>query len=417
MALSSTRFCDLYEPDRLEIQTVRYRNLVSDFVRLFGEPSGIRYISAPGRTELGGNHTDHNHGKVLCAAVHLDTIAAIQVRDDLKIRLHSTAFPDTFTLNLTHLEPAAEEIGTSYSLIRGIAARLKEQGYSIGGFDAVVQSDVLIGSGLSSSASFEVLVGHIFNILFNESSIDPVVLAKAGQFAENHYFLKPCGLMDQLACAVGGVITIDFESTDHPQITTVDVDFTSMEYQLVIVDSGSNHADLTPAYASIPAEMKAVASLFGKKTLREVDEDIFFEQLSFIRSKYGDRPLLRTLHFFRENQRVDEMVAALRENDITTYLGMVDACGDSSSRVLQNAVPPGRDGTDQGIALALGLSNDFFRTKGRGVCRIQGGGFAGTIQAYVHQEDFEEYRTLMSRLFGSDSVQKISVRFSGVIEI
>jgi galactokinase len=284
----------------------------------------------------------------------------------------------------------------------------------VGGFNAVVHSDVSIGSGLSSSASFEVLIGGILNALYNESRIDPVTLAKIGQYAENVYFDKPCGLMDQLASAVGGVLAVDFKDNENPVVEKLQVDFNQSDYVLAVVDIGTSHSDLTPAYASIPVEMKQVASLFGKNTLREVDEEDFLQNIGMIRSKAGDRAILRAQHFFTENHRVGAMLEALKSGDFDNYLRLVAESGASSSNILQNTIPPGNSGNDQPAALAIGVSNDFFRVRGKGVSRIHGGGFAGTVQVYVHKDHFDDYSRLMNQLFGNDCILPIMIRKNGV---
>jgi galactokinase len=404
----------LYGIDNLEKQLKRYGKLAAEYVDYFGDSESLKYISVPGRTELGGNHTDHNHGKVLCAAVSQDSIAAINPRSDNLVKLKSSAFADLFEIDLSGLDPRDEEKETTESLIRGVAAGLRSKGWNIGGFNAVVYSDVFIGSGLSSSASFEVLIGGIFNTLYNGSCIDPVTLAKIGQYAENVYFDKPCGLMDQLACAVGGIMSIDFKDNENPVVEKINVDFTQTNFVLAVVDVGASHADLTSAYASVPVEMKQVASLFGKNTLRDVDEEAFCENIGMVRSKAGDRAILRAQHFFAENHRVTAMLEALKSENFDTYLRLVAESGASSSNMLQNTMPPGNSGNDQPAALAIGVSNDFFREKGKGVSRIHGGGFAGTIQVYVHKDHFEDYSRLMKRLFGDECISPLNIRMQGV---
>ena len=414
MNIEDNVLIELYGLENLEKQRNRYQQLASEFSETFDNSESMHYVSVPGRTELGGNHTDHNHGKVLCAAVSQDTIAAITPRPDNIVKLKSSAFTDLFEIDLSKLDPRDEEKETTESLIRGVAAGLLSRGFNTGGFNAVVHSDVFIGSGLSSSASFEVLIGGILNTLYNGSRIDPITMAQIGQYAENVYFGKPCGLMDQLACAVGGIMAIDFRDNENPVVEKIDVDFTQTNYLLVVVDVGASHADLTPAYASVPIDMKQVASLFGKNTLREVDEEEFHENIGMARSKAGDRAILRAQHFFSENHRVDMMLEALKSEDFDTYLRLVAESGASSSSMLQNTIPPGNSGNDQPAALAIGVSNDFFRVKGKGVSRIHGGGFAGTIQSYVHKDHFEDYSMLMKRLFGDECILPLMIRMPGV---
>jgi len=414
MNIADNTLIELYGIDDLEKQRKRYRQLAVEFLKYFGNSESIRYISVPGRTELGGNHTDHNHGKVLCAAVGQDTIAAVEPGSDNHVKLKSSAFSDIFELDLSGLDPIEEEKGTTKSLIRGVAAGIRSRDFYTGGFNAVLHSDVFIGSGLSSSASFEVLIGSIFNVLYNGGRIDPVTLAKIGQYSENVYFDKPCGLMDQLACASGGVMAIDFEDNENPIVDKIEADFTQTDYILAVVDVGESHADLTPAYASVPADMKKVASLFGKNTLRDVDEEKFRNRIGTIRSEAGDRAVLRSLHFYAENRRVMKMAGALKAGDFDTYLKYVALSGASSSSLLQNTVPPGDFSDDQPAALALGASNDFYQSKGCGAARIHGGGFAGTIQAYIHKDHFEEYSRLMKELFGDKCIVPLKIRKPGI---
>jgi galactokinase len=323
-------------------------------------------------------------------------------------------FPQLFRVDLTELDHKGEEKETTEALIRGVAAGFKKRGHAAGGFNAVVHSDVSIGSGLSSSASFEMLIGGILNALYNEGRIDPVTLAKIGQYAENAYFGKPCGLMDQLACAVGGIMAIDFRDNENPVVEKINVDFTQNDYLLAVVEVGASHADLIPAYASVPIEMKQVASLFGKNALREVDEDEFRNCIGMVRLKAGDRALLRAQHFFAENHRVDMMLEALKSGDFETYLRLVAESGASSSSMLQNTIPPGNSGKEQSAALAIGVSNDFFRVKGKGVSRIHGGGFAGTIQSYIHKDHFEDYSQLMNSMFGAECLKPLVIRMQGI---
>ena len=404
----------LYGADNLERQQQRYKALIREYSGRFGTPRSLQFVSAPGRTELGGNHTDHNHGKVLCASVSLDSVAAIEPRSDNRVKLKSSAFSHLFDIDLSELAPREQEKGSTEALIRGVTAGMRMRNFRTGGFNAVVHSDVLIGSGLSSSASIEVLLGGIFNTLYNGSSVDPVTLAKIGQYAENVYFNKPCGLMDQLACAVGGVLSIDFKDNENPVVEQIPVDFSQTGYILAVVHTGGSHADLTTAYASIPMEMKQVASLFKKNTLREVGEEVFRTNISMARKNAGDRAVLRALHFFSENHRVEMMVEALRAEEFDAYLRFVSESGASSGSMLQNTVPPGNAGNDQPAALAIGVSNDFFQSRGCGVSRIHGGGFAGTIQAYIHKDHFKDYSRLMTVMFGDACVQPLMIRMKGV---
>ena len=377
------------------------------------EGKKLSFVSAPGRTELGGNHTDHNHGKVLCAAVEHDTLAAVVPRDDGQVCVESEGFDGRFEVNIADLASRPSEMGTSLGLIRGVLSGLREAGARLGGFTAHVTSSVAVGSGLSSSASFEMLIGCIINDLYNKGEIAPEEIARIGQYAENTYFGKPCGLMDQTASAVGGILSIDFLNPVEPIIQKHEFDFADTGYSLVVVNTGGNHADLTEAYASIPAEMKQVARYFVADVLRSVREQDLYGRLPELRRQLGDRPVLRALHFMEENKRVDRMVAALESGDFEAYLDQVQASGQSSQNILQNTIPPTSDGSEQGVALALGLSQLFFEEKGRGVSRVHGGGFAGTIQAYVHQDDFDDYQELIESVFSTGSIESITIRSKG----
>ncbi len=417
MTLQDNSLIELYGADSLIGQRQRYQGLIRDYMERFGSPRSPLFVSAPGRTELGGNHTDHNRGRVLCAAVTRDAVAVVEPRSDNRVKLKSSAFPQLIEIDLSALDPRKDEKGTTGALIRGVAAGLNKRGFRTGGFNAVVHSDVTIGSGLSSSASFEVLTGGIFNALFNENGIDSITLAKIGQYAENVHFGKPCGLMDQLASSVGGVLAIDFEDSEHPVLEKVAVDFSQMDYILSVVDTGGGHADLTSAYASIPREMKQVASLFGKNALRDVAEEMVQANIRRTRAGVGDRALPRAMHFFAENRRVAGMLEAQKAGQFEAYLSLVAESGASSNSMLQNIVPPDSAGDDQPVALAIGVSSNFFHSRGRGVARIHGGGFAGTIQAYIHRNHFEDYSQLMTAIFGENSVQPITVRSQGVVTI
>ena len=378
----------------------------------------VRYVfSAPGRTELGGNHTDHNLGKVLCAAVQQDILALVSERSDGWVMVSSQGYAETFKVNITDLSVRDDELGTTVALIRGVLAGIKNAGGLLGGFDAWITSNVAIGSGLSSSAAFEVLMGTIVNHLFNAGRFSAPRIAWIGQFAENHYFGKPCGLMDQTASAVGGILEIDFRDPVDLDIRPVQFDLAATDYELLVVNTGGNHMDLTPAYASIPVEMKAVAAFLGASVLREIPADLLNQRRAEIRHQLGDRALLRALHFYTENARVDAMAGHLSRGQFEAFLDTVRRSGASSQTILQNVVPPGTDGRDQGVSLALGLSSDFFESTGRGVARIHGGGFAGTIQAYIHRSDLAEYRLLMEQVFGATAIELLRIRKAGACKI
>lgn len=414
---SMRRMSELYDAETLPAHRARYQRLARKLAELSGRDEEPLFISSPGRTELGGNHTDHNHGQVLCASVQEDMVAAALPRGDNRVLLEAEGFEERFEVDLASLEMQPGERESSNALIRGIAAGLTALGYKIGGFDAVVHSTVPVGSGLSSSASFEVLVGGLFDALYNGNSIAPEILAREGQRAENEYFGKPCGLMDQLACAVGGVLSIDFHDYESPDIQRIDIDYGEMDYLLTVVDTGGSHADLTSAYASIPEEMKAAAELLGSEVLGELPEGDVTERIAKVRGELGDRSALRMLHFDMENRRVTEMREALLRKDFPAYLEVVKRSGLSSLGVLQNIIPPLSDGRSQPVALALGCSSAFFEQRGRGICRVQGGGFAGTIQAYVHRDDFAEYNAMMETVFGEGCVHRLRVRPIGVAQV
>lgn len=384
----------------------RFLALIEMHEKRFGAQEAALF-STSGRTELGGNHTDHNLGLVLAASINLDTIAAVSKRDDKRIVLDSMGFP-LVEVNLDDLAKKDGEKGTTASLVRGIASRFQELGYSLTGWQASVTSNVLQGSGLSSSAAIEVLVATIINHLDAEDTLDPVSLAQISQYAENSYFGKPSGLLDQVSCAHGGIVAIDFENPKRPMVEPVLVDFKEHGYDLVITDTRADHSGLTDCYASIPKEMKQVAACFGKSVLREVDPGLFMESLPQIRSKVdNDRALLRAIHFFQENGRVLQMIHALKEKDMESYLSLVNQSGESSFCFLQNAYPP-NDAAHQAIPLAIALSKEFLG--GEGAVRLHGGGFAGTIQAYVPQQMTEAYIDAMENVFGKGCSTLIAVR-------
>lgn len=390
-------------------QPERYQAAVRSFRTLFGEEGRVQLYSAPGRSEVGGNHTDHQRGKVLACSLNLDVIAVVRPREDGFIRLKSEGYPED-RVDLSVLEPVPEEEGTSTALIRGVAGALSADGFTVGGFDAYTTSDVLQGSGMSSSAAFEVLVGTILSGLYNDGAISPVTVAKASQVAENRYFGKPSGLLDQMACSVGNLVTIDFEDPAEPKVRKVDADFSAFGHSLCIVDTHGSHADLTPDYAAVPAEMKQVAAFFGKEVLREVDEDAFYAKLPEVRAQVGDRPVLRAIHFFEENRRVDREVDALESGNFDAFLKEVRASGNSSYKFLQNVYSPAHP-ERQGVSLALALSEKVLGD--RGACRVHGGGFAGTIQAFVPNDLVEEYRAALDAALGEGSCHILYVRGIG----
>jgi galactokinase len=405
---------DLYgnNAETLKKQASRYESIMQEFKNLYGTYD-VMLFSSPGRTEIGGNHTDHNYGRVLAGAVNLDNIAVAAPNGTNTVRVQSVGYPK-FEVDLNNLSPNKDEFFTSASLIRGISARLKELGFKIGGFDCVIDGNVPKGSGLSSSASFEVLIGAIISHLFNEGKLDPIQNAIIGQYAENVYFGKPCGLMDQTACSVGNLITIDFKDPSQPIVKKVDFDFLATGFALVITDTGGNHADLNDEYASLPTDMKAVAAELGAKVLREVTLDQVVEIMPRIREKTGDRAILRAYHFQGDNQRVVEQVAALEANDFKSFLGMVIESGYSSYMYNQNIFPV-NNVREQGVSLGLMLSEMIL--KGKGAWRVHGGGFAGTIQAFVPQDLLDKYVDTLEHLYGKGSCHKLFIRQKGSVKV
>lgn len=391
----------------------RYVECLEGFENHFGTARGVVMVSAPGRSEIGGNHTDHNNGKVLAAAVNLDMIAVASPSPAGDCRVITKGFtPDNVELSV--LSAVAAEEQTSAALIRGVAAGIAQYGGKIDGFDAYTMSDVLKGSGLSSSAAFEVLMGAIFNHLYNGGKIPQTEEAKIGRFAENQYFGKPSGLMDQMASAVGGFIAIDFKESENPIIRKIDFDFAAAGYKLCIVDTGGSHAELTCEYAAIRAEMNGVAALFGYEMMREVDEAEFFNSLAAVRAALGDRAVLRGIHFFNECHRTDRQTQALIDGRFDEFLAIVGESGRSSFMYNQNAYV-GSMPLYQGVPLALALTEHLL--KGRGACRLHGGGFGGTVQAYVPNELLESYRAGIEKVFGAGSCHVLQVRPVGSMKL
>ena len=389
-----------------------YETLKQGFRKQFGREAEWIF-SAPGRTELSGNHTDHQHGCVLAAAVDLDTRAAVGKNGGNAIRVLSEGYP-LCEVALDELAVRPEEKNTTAALVRGVAARFAQLGCKIEGFDAYVTSTVLPGSGLSSSAAFEVLLGTIVNTLFNASAATPVQIAQIGQYAENVYFGKPCGLMDQMASSVGGLVFIDFADPAHPAVRQAAFDFAHCGYTLCTLDSGADHADLTDEYAAIPEEMRRVARVFGKDVLREVDEAEFYAKLKATREAAGDRAVLRAMHFFDENRRVQQQVQALERDDFEGFLAGVRDSGRSSWMLLQNVVPAGSREHQQ---MALALAACEKQLAGRGACRIHGGGFAGTLLAFVPNEALASFRANMEAVLGEGRCHVLSIRQAGGVRL
>ena len=371
-----------------------------------------RYFSAPGRTEIGGNHTDHQQGRVLAAAVNLDTRAAVASNGSSTIRVQSEGYP-LCAIDLADLAIQQAETGTTAALVRGVAARFMELGCSVGGFDAYVTSSVLPGSGLSSSAAFEVLMGTIINVLFFDNRASAPDIAAIGQYAENVYFGKPCGLMDQTASAVGGLVSIDFANPGAPKIRPVSFDFSSCGHALCIIDTGASHADLTDEYAAIPAEMRAVAAYFGKEVLSQVPEADLWAAIPALRRTCSDRAVLRSIHYYRENRRAAAQADALAHGDFHTFLSLVRESGQSSWTLLQNVTAPGS--REQSVALALALCEQILQ--GRGACRIHGGGFAGTVQAFVPLDLLDTFKMKIEAVLGDNACHVLSIRSAGGIEM
>ena len=399
----------------IDARRERLVSLCGAYSEYFGESDDLSLFSVPGRSELSGNHTDHNRGRVIAASIDLDIIAAATPRADGIIRLKSEGFPeDTVNIN-EYTAPRESDFGRSSALIAGMVAGFRKKGYAVGGFDAYTTSNVLKGSGLSSSAAFEVMIGNILNHLYNDGKIDNVEIAKLAQFSENEFFGKPCGLMDQMACAVGGIVAIDFEDTAAPVIEKVSFDFDGAGYKLCILDTGGNHADLTPDYAAVPAEMKSVAAALGKTVLRELDETELLAALPSLREKVGDRAVLRALHFFAENRRVTLQASCLREGRLDDFLAEVKKSGLSSYCYLQNVFTT-RNVAEQGISLALCLIERELSDK-KGAWRVHGGGFAGTVQAYVPDSFVKEYAERLEAVFGEGSCYVLRIRPEGAVRL
>ena len=396
----------------LYLESAQKAALDAGFAAAFG---GVptKYFSAPGRTEIGGNHTDHQRGRVLAAAVNLDTVAAVRPNGTDVIRILSKGYP-LCEVNVTELVPVEAEINTTPSLVRGIAARFTELGCKVEGFDAYCESTVLPGSGLSSSAAVEVLIGTIINGLFFEGKVSAPEIAQIGQYAENVFFGKPCGLMDQTASAVGNLVTIDFFDKDHPVIEPVNFDFASCGHALCIIDTGADHADLTDEYAAIPGECKSIAAYMGKEVLSEIDENDFYAKIPELRKACGDRAVMRAIHFYQENARVPHQVAALRNGEFEKFLSLVKQSGYSSYMYLQNVIPAGYK-AHQEVAVALALCEHYLA--GRGAYRVHGGGFAGTVQAFVPYDILDSFVAGLDGVLGEGACHVLSIRPQGGVEM
>ena len=408
------KFKELYGSDEtvLEYQKQRYVDAVTKFGKYFPQREDVRIFSASGRTEIGGNHTDHQHGCVLAAAVNLDAIAVVAFHRDGVIRVKSEGY-DAFTVNLDDLSVQSGQKGTA-AIICGIAAKFSGMGAEIGGFDMYCTSDVLSGSGISSSAAFETLIGTIIDSYYNDSKAGAVEIAKIGQFAENVYFGKKSGLMDQMVSSVGGLVSIDFYDTQNPEIERFDFDFEEHGYCLCITDTKGNHANLTDDYVAIRSEMESIAAQMGKPHLREVSEIAFYDAIPKLREVCSDRAILRASHFFSENSRALQEADALKSGNLDEFLRLVNESGNSSAQLLQNLYSTSQP-TKQEIPLAIMMSKRLLA--GTGAVRVHGGGFAGTIQAFVPLELADAYTTEMNRIFGENACQKMRIRPVGGVEI
>ena len=409
------KLCMLYGRENVSAARERYIKAIDEFTSLYGEERELNIFTVAGRSELSGNHTDHNRGCVVAASISLDIIAVASATDDGIVRVKSEGFPEDVVDINTYTSPIEAKFGTSESIIAGMCAGFKMNGHNIGGFVAYTTSSVLKGSGLSSSAAFEDMIGTIESHLYNNGEVGNVEISKLAQYSENKFFGKPCGLMDQVACAYGGIVAIDFADTNDPVITPVDFDFTGAGYNLCIVSTGGNHADLTDDYASVPAEMKSVAAYFGKEVLRQVDEDEVIARIPALREKLGDRAIMRALHFFSENKRVEAQKNALLSGDIETFFENVKASGRSSFCYLQNVYTT-KNVSEQGLSLALCLAEKLLSGKSA-AWRVHGGGFAGTIQAFVRSEDVAEFKSVMDASFGKGACMVLNIRPVGAAKV
>lgn len=399
---------NIYGEDDAPKQQRRYKLLAQRFVQEY-KHEAFSFFSAPGRIELIGNHTDHNHGCVLAAGINLDAVAAAAKNNQNLVCLRSEGYNGEFVVDLSDLAPKNNEIGTTSGIIRGILARFLQLGLKTGGFDAYVHSNVLGGSGLSSSAAIEVLICTILSHLFNDGQVSTVELARISQYAENVYFGKPCGLMDQMASAAGSILFIDFADSENIKLQPVKYDFAQKGYSVIITNVRSDHANLTDDYAAITKEMGAVAQHFGKKTLREVNETSFYNSVYELYGKVPDRAILRAMHFFNENKRVEAAAEALTKNDLQTFFNAIISSGNSSWRLLQNLYSTKCE--SQALPVALAVTENLLR--GKGAWRVHGGGFGGTTLAFVPEDLEKVYISQMNRIFGEDAAIKLAVRPCG----
>ena len=407
----AARLASLYccAPAETASEAARYAAVLDGLEKTFGSHAEAGLYSAPGRTEIGGNHTDHQHGRVLAGSVNIDMIAAAAPNDKNQLRVQSEGY-DLCVIDLNDLEARKEEENTTAALLRGECAAFTQRGAKLAGLDIYISSNVPKGSGVSSSAAFEVLIGVILNDCFMTEKVSPIAIAQIGQWAENVYFGKPCGLMDQMASSVGNIITIDFADPAHPDVEPVAVDFSKAGLALCILDSCADHADLTDEYAAVPAECRAVAAVCGGEVLRDVPFDTFLAKLPECRKQCGDRAVLRAFHIYADNDRVAKQVAALREGDFDTFLSLVTESGDSSWEYLQNVIPAGyKEHQEMGVTIAAAKHY----LNGKGAVRVHGGGFAGTAQAFVPVEMLADFKAHMEAILGEGRCHVLSIRPEG----
>jgi galactokinase len=405
------QFAMLY-PD-VAVAKQRFSEACDAYTEIYGDCQKVRIFTAPGRTEVGGNHTDHQHGCVIAGGVDMDVIAIVGENDDNVIRIKSKGY-DMDVLNVGEYEKQDKEIGKAISLIRGVCAKFNSMGYNPKGFNAYTTSNVLKGSGLSSSAAFEVLVANILNGLFAENKVDAIEIAKCSQFAEREYFGKPCGLLDQMASSLGGFTYADFNNPSEPITEKIDLDIKKFGYTLCVVDTGGNHANLTQDYADITIECKQISNALGVEFLRDADVDKFYASLSSLRKEFGERAVLRAFHFFNEQERVLKQREALLKGDFDSFLKLVNESGQSSYDYLQNLYST-TNVKEQGLSLGIALTKQFLN--GEGACRVHGGGFAGTIQCYIPTERLADYKQMIEAVYGENSCSVLSIRPVGGYEI
>lgn len=404
---------ELYGKAEVDENVERYRSLLLGYEKAFGNQENVMLFSSPGRTEISGNHTDHNHGKVLAGSINMDCVGVAAKNFSSQVHIISETYNQDFAIDLNYLEPSPKKAGT-IDLVKGLIMGFKESGYEIGGFNAYVTSNVIAAAGVSSSASFEMLLCSILNTFFNGGRMSTVAYAHIGKYAENLYWDKSSGLLDQMACAVGGLITINFAKPTVPEVEKLEFDFSSQNHSLIIVQTGKGHADLSADYSAVPNEMKKVAQYFGKEVLAEVTEEEVIENIQDIRAFAGDRSVLRALHFFQENKRVEAEVLALKENRFEDFLMNITASGNSSWKWLQNCFT-NSSYQEQGITVALALTELFIEEKGRGACRVHGGGFAGVIMAVLPNDLVDEYIEYIERCTGKGSAYRMSIRPYGAV--